>query len=92
MTRVRCDDSCMSCGDLCVRCDASCVRCDDLSFYYDWWLYEPGKCLGRFTNDNKTTPYCIKLNPDPDKQHLFIVGCADKKIYTVSQWVHIVPP
>ena len=57
-----------------------CTRCD-------YRFGDPGKCLGRFTNENKTTPYCIKLNPDPDKQHLFIVGCADKKIYTVSHLV-----
>ena len=37
----------------------------------------------RFTN--KKTPYCIKFNPDEDKQHLFIVGCADKKLYTVRR-------
>ncbi len=40
-----------------------------------------GKCISRFTNGK--TPYCIKFNPDEDKQHLFVVGCADKKIYTV---------
>ena len=41
-----------------------------------------GQCIGRFTNQK--TPYCLAFNPDEDKQHLFIVGCADKKIYTVS--------
>ena len=44
-----------------------------------WFL--SGDCLGRFTTQK--TPYCIKFNPDEDKQHLFVVGCSDKKIYTV---------
>ena len=40
-----------------------------------------GKCISRFTNSK--TPYCIRFNPDEDKTNLFVVGCADKKIYTV---------
>ena len=58
-----------------------------VTFYLNGCVGDSGKCLGRFTNENKTTPYCVKLNPDADKQHLFIVGCADKKIYTVSRLV-----
>lgn len=53
-----------------------------------------GKCISRFTNSK--TPYCIRFNPDEDKSNLFVVGCADKKIYTVSslstedcKWVKI---
>ena len=42
-----------------------------------------GECLARFTN--KKTPYCVRFNPDEDKQNLFLVGCADKKIYCVSE-------
>ena len=41
-----------------------------------------GQCVGRFTNTK--TPYCVRFNPDEDKQGLFVVGCSDKKIYTVS--------
>ena len=41
-----------------------------------------GKCVSRFTN--KKVPYCVRFNPDEDKQNLFVVGCSDKKIYTVS--------
>ena len=26
--------------------------------------------------------HCVKFNPDDDKQHLFVVGSADKKIVT----------
>ena len=41
-----------------------------------------GKCVSRFTN--KKVPYCVRFNPDEDKQNFFVVGCSDKKIYTVS--------
>ena len=41
-----------------------------------------GECLSRFTNGK--TPYCVRFNPDEDKQNLFLVGCSDKKIYCVS--------
>jgi len=59
--------------------------CDDVSFGLfpsSLFLCVTGKCLSRFTNSK--TPYCIRFNPDPEKSHLFVVGCADKKIYTVS--------
>jgi len=38
--------------------------------------------VSRFTN--KKVPYCVRFNPDEDKQNFFVVGCSDKKIYTVS--------
>jgi hypothetical protein len=34
----------------------------------------------RFTNNK--VGYCVKFHPDDDKQHLFVVGTADKKIIT----------
>ncbi|XP_067945704.1 pre-mRNA-processing factor 17-like [Watersipora subatra] len=42
------------------------------------WDTETGQCIGRFTN--KKVPYCVKFNPDEDKQDLFVAGTADKKI------------
>lgn len=42
------------------------------------WDTEKGECVGRYTN-NKVA-YCVKFNPDDDKQHLFVAGTADKKI------------
>eukprot|EP00794_Sanderia_malayensis_P000479 gene479-1124_t len=39
-----------------------------------------GDCLGKFSNNK--VPYCVKFNPDEDKQHLFIAGMADKKMIT----------
>eukprot|EP00842_Homolaphlyctis_polyrhiza_P006398 jgi/Hompol1/675/HPOL_000987-RA len=38
-----------------------------------------GQCISRFTT--KRIPYCIKFNPDNDKQNIFLTGCQDKKIY-----------
>jgi pre-mRNA-processing factor 17 len=38
-----------------------------------------GQCIARFTT--KKIPYCVTFNPDEDKQHIFLTGCQDKKIY-----------
>lgn len=46
------------------------------------WDTESGKCTGQF--NLKKVAYCVKFNPDEDKQHLFLAGCADKKILCVS--------
>ena len=55
-----------------------------LSCGYDRWMKlwdtETGECLGRYTN--KRIPYCVKFNPDEDKQHLFIAGMSDNKMIT----------
>ncbi|EDO38815.1 predicted protein [Nematostella vectensis] len=48
--------------------------------YVKLWDTETGECLGRYTN--KKIPYCVKFNPDEDKQHLFVCGTSDKKILT----------
>eukprot|EP00095_Tigriopus_kingsejongensis_P012286 maker-scaffold324_size206069-snap-gene-1.27 protein:Tk12286 transcript:maker-scaffold324_size206069-snap-gene-1.27-mRNA-1 annotation:"pre-mrna-processing factor 17" len=42
------------------------------------WDAETGDCIGRFTNGK--VGHCVKFNPDEDKQELFVVGTADKKI------------
>ena len=49
--------------------------------YIKLWDAETGTCLGSFTNGK--IPYCVKFNPDEDKQNIFVVGCSDKKII---QW------
>jgi len=48
--------------------------------YIKLWDTETGQCVSRFTN--KKMGHCVKFNPDDDKQHLFVVGSADKKIVT----------
>lgn len=40
-----------------------------------------GQCISRFTN--RKVPYCVKFNPDEDKQNLFVAGMSDKKIVQV---------
>ncbi|ORX91457.1 WD40 repeat-like protein [Basidiobolus meristosporus CBS 931.73] len=42
------------------------------------WDTETGQCIRSFTT--KKIPYCVKFNPDEDKQHIFLAGCSDKKI------------
>ncbi|CAH8580306.1 unnamed protein product [Dicrocoelium dendriticum] len=46
--------------------------------YVKLWDTETGKCTNQF--NLKRVAYCVRFNPDEDKQHLFLVGCADKKI------------
>lgn len=41
-----------------------------------------GKCIAPFTN--RKVPYCVKFNPDEDKQNLFVAGMSDKKIVQVK--------
>uniref|UniRef100_A0A8B9JFT5 Cell division cycle 40 n=1 Tax=Astyanax mexicanus TaxID=7994 RepID=A0A8B9JFT5_ASTMX len=46
--------------------------------YLKLWDSETGQCISRFTN--RKVPYCVKFNPDEDKQNLFVAGMSDKKI------------
>jgi len=43
-----------------------------------YWDTETGKVIKSFTN--KKIPFCCILNPDEDKQNMFLVGTATKKI------------
>uniref|UniRef100_A0A672KRI0 Pre-mRNA-processing factor 17 n=1 Tax=Sinocyclocheilus grahami TaxID=75366 RepID=A0A672KRI0_SINGR len=49
--------------------------------YLKLWDSETGQCIARFTN--RKVPYCVKFNPDEDKQSLFVAGMSDKKIVQV---------
>lgn len=42
------------------------------------WDTETGNMIGEYTNHK--IPYCVKFNPDLDKQNLFVAGFSDKKI------------
>lgn len=48
--------------------------------YIKLWDTETGQCISRFATNK--IPYCVKFNPDHDKQHLFVAGTSDKKIVT----------
>lgn len=45
------------------------------------WDTETGRCISVFSN--RKIPYCVKFNPDNDKQHSFIAGFNDKRIIQV---------
>lgn len=45
------------------------------------WDSETGTCISSFSNGK--IPYCVKFNPDEERQHLFVAGGSDKKII---QW------
>lgn len=45
-------------------------------------LPSTGQCISRFTN--RKVPYCVKFNPDEEKQNLFVAGMSDKKIVQVK--------
>nr|XP_018915708.1 PREDICTED: pre-mRNA-processing factor 17 [Bemisia tabaci] len=46
--------------------------------YIKLWDTETGECISRFTS--RKIAYCVKFNPDDDKQDLFVAGTSDKKI------------
>jgi len=46
--------------------------------YLKLWDTETGECISAFTN--KKLPYCVKLNPDDDKQNVIMAGCSNKHI------------
>ena len=68
----------------CFICNLLCPNLLDLLCISITILLCLGKCISKFTNSK--TPYCIRFNPDVDKANLFVVGCADKKIYTVRTY------
>ncbi|CAB4019634.1 pre-mRNA-processing factor 17, partial [Paramuricea clavata] len=66
--------------DICFNNDGSTFLSAAYDRYCKLWDSETGQCVGRFTN--RKVPYCVKFNPDEDKQHLFVCGTSDKKILT----------
>jgi len=67
--------------DICFTNDGKKFVSVSYDRYAKLWDTETGQCLGAFTN--KKIPYCVKFNPDPNRQHLFLTGSSDKKIL---QW------
>eukprot|EP00126_Sphaerothecum_destruens_P003515 Sdes_comp17262_c0_seq1m6458 len=56
-----------------------------ISASYDRWIklweVDTGKCIGKFRSPS--VPYCVKFYPTFQNGNFFVVGCADKKVYTV---------
>jgi len=48
----------------------------------NYWDTETGQCLGTYTNHR--VPYCVKFNPDDNRQNIFLAGCSNKKVVQVS--------
>lgn len=46
------------------------------------WDTESGRVLGNFGTD--AAPSCVRFNPEEDKQHEFLVGCANRKILQID--------
>ncbi|XP_055381264.1 pre-mRNA-processing factor 17 [Condylostylus longicornis] len=46
--------------------------------YIKLWDAETGDVVSRFSS--RKIPFCVKFNPDRNKQHLFVAGTSDKKI------------
>ncbi|XP_062896840.1 pre-mRNA-processing factor 17 [Mobula hypostoma] len=67
--------------DICFNNDGKQFLSAAYDRYLKLWDSETGKCIARFSN--RKVPYCVKFNPDEDKQHLFVAGMSDKKIV---QW------
>eukprot|EP00455_Lapot_gusevi_P044781 TRINITY_DN563_c0_g1_i3.p1 TRINITY_DN563_c0_g1~~TRINITY_DN563_c0_g1_i3.p1 ORF type:complete len:556 (+),score=110.08 TRINITY_DN563_c0_g1_i3:61-1728(+) len=67
--------------DICFTNDGRHFVSASYDKYIKCWDTETGQCVGRFTT--KKVPYCVKLNPDADKQNEFICGQSNKKI---AQW------
>uniref|UniRef100_A0A8C5CII2 Pre-mRNA-processing factor 17 n=1 Tax=Gadus morhua TaxID=8049 RepID=A0A8C5CII2_GADMO len=67
--------------DICYNNDGTKFMSAAYDRYLKLWDTETGQCISRFTN--RKVPYCVKFNPDEDKQNLFVAGMSDKKIV---QW------
>ncbi|XP_063901235.1 pre-mRNA-processing factor 17-like [Zophobas morio] len=67
--------------DLCFNNDGTKFLSCSFDKYIKLWNTETGECLSRFSTGK--VPRCVRFNPAPDKQHMFVAGCKDKKIV---QW------
>lgn len=65
--------------DICFTNDGRKFITASFDKYLKLWDTETGQCISKFTNHK--TPYCVKFNPDEDKQNIFLTGCSDKKVY-----------
>ncbi|XKL62385.1 hypothetical protein PGB90_002218 [Kerria lacca] len=64
--------------DVCFNNDGTQFLSAAYDRYIKLWDTETGSCISRFTS--RKIPYCVKFNPDSEKQHLFVAGTSDKRI------------
>ncbi|XP_041462676.1 pre-mRNA-processing factor 17-like [Lytechinus variegatus] len=67
--------------DVCFNNDGTKFLSAAYDRYIKLWDTETGQCIEKFTS--RKVPYCVKFNPEEDKQHIFVAGMSDKKIV---QW------
>lgn len=64
--------------DICFNNDGTQFLSAGYDRYIKLWDTEKGDCISKFTS--RKIAYCVKFNPDEEKQHLFVAGTSDKKI------------
>ncbi|CAI9735967.1 pre-mRNA-processing factor 17 [Octopus vulgaris] len=64
--------------DICFNNDGTSFLSCAYDRYCKLWDTETGQCISPFSS--RKVPYCVKFNPDEDKQNLFVAGTSDKKI------------
>jgi len=64
--------------DICFTNDGRRFISSGLDKQINLWDTETGECIGSYTNGK--IPYCVKFNPNQEKQHIFLAGCSDKRI------------
>uniref|UniRef100_A0A914WM07 Pre-mRNA-processing factor 17 n=1 Tax=Plectus sambesii TaxID=2011161 RepID=A0A914WM07_9BILA len=67
--------------DICFNNDGTEFLSASFDRYIKLWDTETGQCKQRFHTGH--IPFCVKFNPDEDKQHFFLSGMQNKK---VLQW------
>jgi len=64
--------------DICFTADGRRFASTSFDKKVHLWDTETGKIIRSFTN--RKTAYCVTFNPEEDKQHIMLAGCANKKI------------
>lgn len=68
--------------DICFNNDGTKFLSSSYDKHINLWDTETGALLGSYTNGK--IAHCVKFNPSPSKQNLFLAGCSDKRIIQVK--------
>lgn len=64
--------------DICLTNDGRRFLTCSYDRYMKLWDTETGQCISAFTN--RKLCYCVKFNPDPALQNVFLAGCSNKHV------------
>lgn len=64
--------------DICFSNDGKSFLSSGFDCRVQYWDTETGKTITTFNTQKH--PYCVRLNPDPDRQHLFLTANLNSKI------------